>query len=122
PMTTPEDLWRPVQALLQHLELRRPVGRVQLRLSGFCPALSRQMDLLARQDSRLEDIARQLSILGETHGPALVRVPALLASSLTPGAIVPLLEERRHRWLDPIEVINGRSRPTPARRRVRSRR
>ncbi|MFN2462282.1 MAG: hypothetical protein ABR573_00075, partial [Candidatus Dormibacteria bacterium] len=47
PMTTPEDLWRPVQALLQHLELRRPVGRVQLRLSGFCPALSRQMDLLA---------------------------------------------------------------------------
>ena len=121
PMTTSDDLWRPVQGLLQQLEFSCPVARVHLRLSGFCPALSRQMDLLARQDGRLEDIARQLTVLAETHGPTLVRTPQLLPAAITPGALVPLLEDRRHRWRDPIEVIASRTRPARSKGKGRGR-
>ena len=118
PMSSAEELWQPVQGLVQHLEIDRPVARLRLRLSGFCPALSRQMDLLARHDGRLEDIARQLTVLADSHGPALVRMPTLLPAATTAGALVPLIEERRHRWLDPVEVITARSRPARGRRRV----
>jgi len=119
PVTTAEDLWRPVQGVLQRLELPHPVARLQLRLSGFCPAMSRQMDLLARHDGRLEDIARQLTVLSETHGPVLVRMLQLVPAAIAAGAQVPLLEERRHGWRDPIDVISARSRPAPARGRRR---
>ncbi len=119
-MSTAEELWQPVQGLVQHLPIRQPVARLQLRLSGFCPALSRQMDLLARHDGRLEDIVRQLTVLADSNGPALVRMPALLEASTTAGALVPLLEERRHRWLDPVEVISARSRPARGGRRART--
>lgn len=111
PMSSAGELWLSVQSLVQRLVVESPVARLQLRLSGFCPALSRQMDLLARQDGRLEDIARQLTVLADTHGPALVRMPELLPAATVSGALVPLVEERRHRWLDPVEVIAARSRP-----------
>ena len=117
PVSSAEELWQPVQGLVQHLAIEAPVARLKLRLSGFCPALSRQMDLLARHDGRLEDIARQLTVLADTHGPALVRMPTLMPAATTAGALVPLIEERRHRWLDPVEVITARSRPPRGRRR-----
>jgi DNA polymerase-4 len=116
PMSSADELWQPVQGLVQHLAVTVPVARLQMRLTGFCPALSRQMDLLARQDTRLEDIARQLTVLSDTHGPALVRMPELLPAATTGGALVPLVEERRHHWLDPVEVLSARSRPTGRRR------
>jgi hypothetical protein len=75
------------------------------------------MDLQARHDERLEDIARQLTVLADSHGPALVRVATLLPAATTPGALVPLIEERRHRWLDPVELISARARPVAAGRR-----
>lgn len=121
PMSTADELWQPVQGLVRHLAIEHPVARLQLRLSGFCPALSRQMDLLARHDGRLEDIARQLTVLADSHGPALVRMPTLLSASTVAGAVVPLLEERRHRWLDPVEVIASHSRQARRRRRVGAR-
>jgi DNA polymerase IV len=122
PMSGADELWQPVQGLLQHLTIASPVARLKMRLTGFCPALSRQMDLLARQDARLEDIARQLTVLSDTHGPALVRMPELLPAATSGGALVPLVEERRHRWLDPVEVIAARSRPARGRRRATGRR
>jgi hypothetical protein len=121
PMSSADELWQPVQGLVQHLSISVPVARLQMRLTGFCPALSRQMDLLARQDARLEDIARQLTVLSDTHGPALVRMPELRAAATMGGALVPLVEERRHHWLDPVEVLSARSRPS-GRRRPRGRR
>ena len=117
PMSSAEELWQPVQGLVQHLAIEAAVARLRMRLTGFCPALSRQMDLLARQDARLEDIARQLTVLADTHGPALVRMPELLPAATTRAALVPLVEERRHRWLDPVDVISARSRPARGRKR-----
>jgi DNA polymerase IV len=122
PMSSADELWQPVQGLVQHLAIEAPVARLQMRLTGFCPALSRQMDLLARQDARLEEIARQLTVLADTHGPALVRMPELLPAATTRGALVPLVEERRHRWLDPVDVISARSRPARGRKRSGGRR
>lgn len=122
PMSSADELWQPVQGLVQHLSIESPVARLRMRLTGFCPALSRQMDLLARQDARLEDIARQLTVLSDSHGPGLVRMPELLPAAIAGGALVPLVEERRHRWRDPVEVITARSRPARGHRRATGRR
>jgi nucleotidyltransferase/DNA polymerase involved in DNA repair len=109
PMSTGEELWTPVTSLLQRQQLSRPVSRVRLRLTGFCPAASRQMDLLARQDGRLEDISRQLMLLVDAHGPGLVRT-----AEAAPAAS--LLDERRYRWTDPAETLLRRTRPVRRRR------
>jgi nucleotidyltransferase/DNA polymerase involved in DNA repair len=103
PMSSGDELWTPVAALLQRQPVGTPVGRVRLRLTGFCPSASRQMDLLARQDGRLEDISRQLMLLSDAHGPDLVRM-----AELAPAPS--LLDERRHRWTDPAEALARRTR------------
>lgn len=103
PMGTGEELWTSVAGLLQRQPVTRAVSRVRLRLTGFCPAASRQMDLLARQDGRLEDISRQLMLLSDAHGPDLVR---MAEAAPAPS----LLDERRHRWTDPAEALARRAR------------
>ena len=105
PMSTGEELWTPVATLLQRQPMTKPVSRVRLRLTGFCPAASRQMDLLARQDGRLEDISRQLMLLSDAHGPDLVR---MAEAAPAPS----LLDERRHRWTDPADALVRRTRAT----------
>ncbi|HEV3234661.1 MAG TPA: hypothetical protein VG329_08960 [Candidatus Dormibacteraeota bacterium] len=102
PMSTGGELWTPVASLLQRQSISRPVSRVRLRLTGFCPAASRQMDLMARQDGRLEDISRQLMLLSDAHGPNLVRM-----AEVAPAPS--LLDERRHRWTDPAESLVRRT-------------
>ncbi|HEV3231850.1 MAG TPA: hypothetical protein VG245_06320, partial [Candidatus Dormibacteraeota bacterium] len=106
PASGAEDLWIPVSALIRRQRLRRAVSRVALRVSGFCPAGSRQMDLLARRDNRLEDIARQLAVITEDLGPGVVRIAEV-------AGFPSLLDERRHRWLDPAPAP---SRKPPPRR------
>jgi DNA polymerase-4 len=93
PMSTGEELWTPVSQLLQRQAMTAPVSRLCLRVSGFCPAQSRQVDLLTRADGRLEDIARQLHLVADAHGAELVRMPEL-------APVAPLLDERRHHWTD----------------------
>jgi DNA polymerase-4 len=93
PMSTGEELWAPVSQLLQRQVMTAPVSRLCLRVTGFCPAQSRQVDLLTRADARLEDITRQLHLVADAHGSELVRMPAL-----TP--VAPLVDERRHHWTD----------------------
>jgi DNA polymerase-4 len=110
PMSTGAELWTPVAALLQRQQLDCPVSRLRLRLTGFCPAASRQMDLLARQDGRLEDISRQLMLLSDAHGPTLVR---MAETSPAPS----LLDERRHRWTDPADALVRRTATGRPRRR-----
>ncbi|MDP9326041.1 MAG: hypothetical protein M3O87_05840, partial [Candidatus Dormibacteraeota bacterium] len=110
PMSTGGELWTPVASLLQRQSISRPVARVRLRLTGFCPAASRQMDLMARQDGRLEDISRQLMLLSDAHGPNLVRM-----AEVAPAPS--LLDERRHRWTDPAEALVRRTKAGSRRRK-----
>jgi nucleotidyltransferase/DNA polymerase involved in DNA repair len=98
PMSTGEELWTPVSQLLQRQAMTAPVSRLCLRVSGFCPAQSRQVDLLTRADGRLEDIARQLHLVADAHGAELVRMPEL-------AAVAPLLDERRHHWTDAAQSL-----------------
>ena len=98
PMSSGEELWTPVSGLIQRQSIRGPVGRIHIRLTGFCPAGSRQMDLLARQDGRLEDVTRQLGLLADVHGSHLVRMPELPPAP-------PLVDEQRYRWTDPVEGL-----------------
>jgi DNA polymerase-4 len=109
-MSTGEELWTPVATLLQRQPVTKPVSRVRLRLTGFCPAASRQMDLLARQDGRLEDISRQLMLLSDAHCPDLVRMAEVAPSPS-------LLDERRHRWTDPADALVQRTKAGRGRRR-----
>jgi nucleotidyltransferase/DNA polymerase involved in DNA repair len=103
PMSSAADLWTPVSDLIRRQPVRRAVSALRLRLSGFCPARSRQLDLLTRRDGRVEDIARQLALLADAHGPGLVRVPALVE-------VPPLLDQRRHRWTDAAAAMAGAAR------------
>jgi DNA polymerase IV len=98
PMSTGEELWTPVSQLLQRQVMTAPVSRLCLRVSGFCPAQSRQVDLLTRADGRLEDITRQLHLVADAHGVELVRMPAL-------APVAPLVDERRHHWTDAAEGL-----------------
>jgi DNA polymerase IV len=112
PMSTGEELWTPVSQLLQRQVMTAPVSRLCLRVSGFCPALSRQVDLLTRADGRLEDITRQLHLVADAHGSELVRMPAL-------APVAPLVDERRHHWTDAAEGLAAQAvsrvrRPIPA--------
>ncbi|MHB8508813.1 MAG: DNA polymerase Y family protein [Candidatus Dormibacteria bacterium] len=100
PMSTGDELWTPVSGLLRRQQVNLPVSGLRLRLSGFCPSRSRQLDLLTRRDGRLEDIARQVLMLGDEHGPLLLRLPEVVASPS-------LLDERRFRWVDPARVLGG---------------
>ena len=59
PASGAADLWPPVAGLLKRQQLSAPGGRITLRLSGFCPSRSRQLDLLTRRDGRLEDVVRR---------------------------------------------------------------
>ena len=112
PMSTGEELWTPVSQLLQRQVMTAPVSRLCLRVSGFCPAQSRQVDLLTRADGRLEDITRQLHLVADAHGVELVRMPAL-------APVAPLVDERRHHWTDAAEGLAAQAvsrvrRPIPA--------
>ena len=113
PMSTGEELWTPVSQLLQRQAMTSPIGRLCLRVSGFCPAQSRQVDLLTRADGRLEDITRQLHLIADAHGAELVRMPEL-------AVVAPLLDERRYHWTDAAgslaaqAVSRGRRRRIPA--------
>jgi DNA polymerase IV len=112
PMSTGEELWTPVSQLLQRQVMTAPVSRLCLRVSGFCPAQSRQVDLLTRADGRLEDITRQLHLVADAHGVELVRMPAL-------APVAPLVDERRHHWTDAAECLAAQAvsrvrRPIPA--------
>lgn len=90
PASDAADLWPPVAGLLRRQQVRHPVAGVTLRLSGFCPSRSRQLDLLTRRDGRLEDVVRALALLA--GNPAVVAEVATVAPQ--PG----VLEERRHLW------------------------
>jgi len=114
PMSSGEEMWTPVSALVQRQRVEHPVSGIHLRVSGFCPAGSRQMDLLARRDGHLEDILRQVAMLADAHGPELLRM-----AELAPAATA--LAERRHRWVDPTEglarlVTGGGRRGAPKRK------
>jgi DNA polymerase-4 len=92
PMSTAAELWGAVGGMLRRWTIAQPVVGIRLRISGFCPAGSRQIDLLTRRDARREDITRQLALLADAHGQ-LVRVARLATSP-------PLLDERRFRWVE----------------------
>ena len=100
PMGGADDLWLPVSTLIRHQQIKRPVVAISLRVSGFCPASSRQLDLLTRRDGTLELLVRQLALLQDS--PVTVRVPEVCAH----GSI---LEERRFHWRDPVEVLQRRA-------------
>jgi nucleotidyltransferase/DNA polymerase involved in DNA repair len=101
PMSSAQDLWTPVSGMVRRQSVSRPVCGLSLRVSGFCPARSRQMDLLTRRDGRLEDIVRQVALLTDAHGPGLVRSPRVVSAP-------PLLDDRRHQWVDPMPALVGR--------------
>jgi nucleotidyltransferase/DNA polymerase involved in DNA repair len=111
PMSTGEELWTPVSQLLQRQAMTVPVGSICLRVSGFCPAQSRQVDLLTRADGRLEDITRQLHLIAEAHGAELVRMPGL-------APVAPLIDERRHHWTDAAESLGVQAASRGRRRRI----
>ena len=112
PMSTPDELWTPVAGLIRKQRMDRPVSGLGLRVSGFCPAGSRQMDLLVRRDGRLEDIVRQLAML-EEGAQVRVRMPALAVGGIEGLATPPaLLDERRQRWVDPGVSLARQAAPT----------
>ena len=111
PMSTGEELWTPVSQLLQRQAMTAPISRLCLRVSGFCPAQSRQVDLLTRADGRLEDITRQLHLIADAHGAELVRMPVL-----TP--VPPAIDERRHHWTDAAESLGAQAASRGRRRRI----
>jgi nucleotidyltransferase/DNA polymerase involved in DNA repair len=111
PMSTGEELWTPVSQLLQRQAMTSPIGRLCLRVSGFCPAQSRQVDLLTRADGRLEDITRQLHLIADAHGAELVRIPEL-------AVVAPLLDERRYHWTDAAGSLAAQAASRGRRRRI----
>jgi nucleotidyltransferase/DNA polymerase involved in DNA repair len=111
PMSTGEELWTPVSQLLQRQAMTSPIGRLCLRVSGFCPAQSRQIDLLTRADERLEDITRQLHLIADAHGAELVRIPEL-------AVVAPLLDERRYHWTDAAGSLAAQAASRGRRRRI----
>jgi nucleotidyltransferase/DNA polymerase involved in DNA repair len=111
PMSTGEELWTPVSQLLQRQAMASPISRLCLRVSGFCPAQSRQVDLLTRADGRLEDITRQLHLIADAHGAELVRMPEL-------AVVAPLLDERRYHWTDAAGSLAAQAASRGRRRRI----
>jgi DNA polymerase IV len=111
PMSTGEELWTPVSQLLQRQAMTVPVDLICLRVSGFCPAQSRQVDLLTRADARLEDITRQLHMIADAHGAELVRIPQL-------APVAPVIDERRHHWTDAAQSLGAQAASRGRRRRI----
>jgi nucleotidyltransferase/DNA polymerase involved in DNA repair len=111
PMSTGEELWTPVSQLLQRQAMTAPVGRIGLRVSGFCPAQSRQVDLLTRADARLEDITRQLHMIADAYGAELIQMPRL-------APVAPVIDERRHHWTDAAESLGAQATARGRRRRI----
>jgi len=92
PLSTAAELWGAIGGMLRRAQIAQPVVGLRLRVSGFCPAQSRQIDLLTRRDARREDISRQLALLADAHGQR-IRVAQLVSSP-------PLVDEHRFRWVE----------------------
>jgi DNA polymerase-4 len=121
PMSTGEELWTPVSQLIQRQSLTAPISRLCLRVSGFCPAQSRQVDLLTRADGRLEDITRQLHVIADAHGAELVRMPQLApVAPVIDGRRPPAspIDERRHHWTDAAGSLAAQAASRGRRRRI----
>src|SRR5258708_1843034 len=111
PMSTGAELWTPVSQLIQRQSPAAPISRLCLRVSGFCPAQSRQVDLLTRADGRLEDITRQIPLIADAHGAELVRMPQL-------APVAPPIDERRYHWTDAAGSLAAQAASRGRRRRI----
>ena len=108
PASSGEEMWTTVSAAIRHQALDQGVAGLRLGASGFCPARSRQLDILTRRDRDLDEIVGQLALLAHSS-PELRIGMARLDEPASP------LDQRRYSWRDPIVTLI----PPPTARRTR---